>query len=874
MINNFFRWKCFNGLKKRGLQEKKEYIDRLEYELGVVEKMTFQPYFLVVQDFIYWARKNDILISPGRGSGAGSLVCYCLWITQIDPIINNLYFERFLNYSRVAPPDLDLDFQDDKRELVIEYVRNKYGHDHVSGISNFGEMKCRGAIRAAGRTLGIEYSVGDKLAKLTPPPLFGVPPKLSKCYETVPELATFHKNTNSPEGKILRLADNIEDRIDKAGQHASGIVIGDKPLHEMVPMIVRKEQLCTEWDMRDVEKIGLIKFDFLGLTTLTVISRALQLIRQRHNTILDLDTIPLNDPKVFSNLQKGDVKGIFQIETSPQMKDLLIKMNVKDINDISILLAVFRPGPLGTSAYKKWLDVRAGNEKPEYIHPSLESILGETQALMIFQEQAMKISIDLAGYTALESDSLRKIIGKKLLDEMPKEKIKFTEGLIKHSGFSNKQAEQLWNDIEGFASYSFNRSHSASYGLLSYQTAFLKTHYLVEYMCALLTCNKDKADQVIQYIVDCVQHGIKVLPPDMNISSIDFSIDQNNNIRFGLSAIKNLGDDIVKSIVAARGNVPFKNIIDFISRVDISKVNKRKLESLVVSGCFDFSGDTRSSMVNIIEKSIEYRKDIKAWESKMATFHKKMEAWNVRNQEIKNAEVGGKKGKKPLSFPNKPEELIRPTLQSLPELSEKELLAHEKELLGFYISGHPVGKYSKLISESDSLTTVEKIKTLGLNGATISLVAIPIEIEERITKASGKKMASMVLEDLTGRINALAFPKTWEIYSSLLNKNEPVLLDCKISLKDINDTITVTELFISDASPLSISQDIVTVNIPIEYNTAAKVNNLIKKYAGDEARININLTVSSTELYLVGTFGVRSVDALLKEINTEERNDN
>lgn len=873
-LNKFFRWKCFSGLKKRGFEGKLEYIQRLEYELGIIEKLNFAPYFLVVQDFIGWARNNNILVGPGRGSAAGSLIAYCLWITQLDPIRYELYFERFLNTNRIAPPDVDVDFQDDKRELVIEYIKSKYGSDHVSGISTFGLMKCRGAIKAAARTLGVGYTIGDLLSKLTPTPINGIAPKLSKCYEQVPELEKYHSHTYSPEGKTLLLADQIEDRVDKAGQHASAIIIGNAPLHEIVPLINRKEGVCSEWDMHEVENIGLIKFDFLGLTALTVMSKTLELIQQRHGIKVDLDQIDLEDNAVLDRLRSGDVAGIFQLETSPQMRDLLVKMKPTSMEDIGLLTAIFRPGPLASPYMSQWLKVRAGEENPTYLHPGLEPILKPTGGWLIYQESMMKIAVDLAGYTLLESDELRKACGKKLPAEMAKHEQKLISGLINKSNFSPAQAQTLWEDIKAFAGYSFNKAHSAAYGLIAYQTAWLKTHYTAEYMCALLTCNQNDVDQVIKYIFDGREHNINVLPPDINISAAEFSIDKDGNIRFGLAAIKNLGIDIVKSIINARGNIKFNNLEDFISRIDLSKVNKRKLESLVLAGAFDFSGHTRAAMINIIEQSIDYRHEIKSFESKLQTYNKKIEAWRARNEQIKNEEIAGKKSKlKSLKEPKRPEELTKPTISSLPEIAEKELLNWEKELLGFYVSGHPVEKFNKVISSDPSLSTVASIKTLSHNGAIVNIIGIPTSINERTTKSSGKKMASMILEDLTGNINLTAFPKTWEQYSFLFQSNEPLLFTCKIAVQDAGDTGgTITELFAQNVSSIKhliqFNKSKSEINIPADMDKVNQLKELLDAYSGDEAEIKVNLQLrNGTKLPVPKKFTIRSVEMFLQEIS-------
>ncbi len=869
--NKFFRWKCYKGLRKLGLDKKKDYIDRLEYELRVIENMRFQDYFLVVCDFIAWARANSILVGPGRGSVAGSLAAYCLNITQIDPIRYDLIFERFLNPSRIACPDIDVDIQEDKRGEVVDYVRRKYGEKRVAGISTYGSLKCRGAIKAVARTLGAEYSIGDTLSKLTPPPINGVPPKLEKCYEEVPKLRAYRSNKDSIEGKILYWAEQIEDRIDHTGGHASGICISDTDLTDTVPLIEdRKGQLLTQWDMNEIEKAGLVKFDFLGLTTLTVISTALKLIEDRTSKRIDIQTIPLDDKKVFFNLQNGDTAGIFQAETSSGMRELIVKMSPKNIEDLGILGAVFRPGPLSSHGMEKWLDVRAGKEDVEYLVPELEPILGSTGGFLIYQEQCMNMAVTMAGYTLPEADQLRKVIGKKLPEEMKKEEARFKGGLLK-KGFSQKVADKLFSEIETFAGYGFNKAHAIAYGYLMYQTAWLKANFPVEYMCAALTCNQDDIDQVIKYIFNCRDLGIKVLPPDINTSNTAFTIDKDNNIRFGLAAIKNLGEDIVDSIILTRGNNKFHDILDFISRVDIGKVNKRKLDSLVLAGAFDHTGNTRASMLNVIEQAIEHKKLTKSYESKNETYQKKLEAYNARNEELRLTSIAGLKTKlKPLKNPERPILPKRPSIRMLSELPEKEILTNEKELLGYYISGHPIEKYKRLIQLDEELRTIEEIKTTGENGNTIELISIPNSVTERTSKKSGKKMASLILEDCTGSIGATAFAKTWDEYRIYLESGEPLRLKCKVNLQEANDAITTAELIILQVQILhniTTTEETINVTIPLKLKTVGELSKLLNKFNGTESKIRLQFSgeygtiVSSSQVY-----NIKNRDQFLKEI--------
>lgn len=868
--NQFFRFKCNKGLKKLGL-DNKTYQKRLDYEMGVIQTMEFPSYFLIVADVINWAKSNGIPTGPGRGSCAGSLVAYALGITQIDSIKYDLLFERFLNPERIAMPDIDMDFADSGREAVLEYVSNKYGKDHVASMATYGTLKCKAAIKAVARGLGASYEVGDKLSKLTLNNVDGKAPKLSKCYESVPELGAWHSNDKTIEGLVLNWADKVEDRIDHSGTHASGYVIGNKPLNQLIPLQMDKEgRISSQWDMNEVEKAGLVKFDFLGLTALNVIAVCIKLIKERHGVVIDIAEIPQDDPAIFKRLQAGDTPGIFQIETSSGMRDLMIRMQPKNISDLGALTAIFRPGPLASKGLEKWLKVRAGYEEPDYLVPELKPILSVTDGFLIYQEQCMKMAVDLAGYTLSESDNLRKAIGKKLPEEMAKHESKFKGGMTKR-GFKLGIAETLWNDINAFAAYGFNKSHAIAYGLLAYQTAFLKTHYTVEYMCASLSCKSDKEDQVIKYIFNCRELGIKVLPPDINKSGTDFSIDDTGAIRFGLSAVKNLGENIVETMIAARGTHWFKDLMNFIDRVDTGKINRRKLDSLILAGAFDYTGVTRAAMLQVTEDFVEFKKNIKAFESKLETYNKKSEAYKVRINQIKLDEISNKKSKlKPFKLPEKPVEPHAPILKDIIELSDKEILKNEKELLGFYVSGHPIDKFMSMITSDPNLTTIEDIKNASSNSNTVTIIAVPCSINERTTKSSGKKMANFLLEDCTGSIGATAFPKTWEAFSVQLQAAEPLLLKCKVNIVDTNEgSSQQAELIISQVSTLNnikLQQDIIDLQIDLNSDKIISVHKLIEQYAGDETKVRLTFTsADNTEFKISKLFSIRNRDLFVKQ---------
>src|SRR3990167_9083990 len=779
-LNEYFKYKCYKGLKARGL-DNIEYKKRLDYEIEVILGMGFPGYFLIVYDFINWAKSNGIYIGPGRGSAAGSLVSFCLSITDLDPIKWDLMFERFLNPGRLnTMPDIDIDVAKHDRDRVIEYITQKYGADRVAHIATFNMMRAKAAVRGVTKALGHPYQVGDELSKLLLPPVHGKPQPLSESLQRVKELFNYTQNQMCTQAEILRWSTKVENLISSVGVHASGIVISNESLLETVPLFIGKSgEIATQWEMGNVEEIGLIKFDMLGVNALSKIQRAITLVEEYHNTKIDITSIPLEDEKVFAALRSGDVVGVFQLEASSGMQDLLIKIRPSNIEDLTALVAIYRPGPLGSPEVESYLAVRAGWKEPTYSVPELKPILEKTNGLIIYQEQCMRIATDLCGYTLSEADDLRKAIGKKKAELMAKQEKKFKQGWINH-GLPADKGNQLWELIVGFASYAFNKSHAAAYAFITYQTAWLKVHYPTEYLCALMISESDNMDDIIKCITECKRLGIKILPPHVNTSKESFVITDTKEIRFGLGPIKNLGEKPVANIIGARDTGgQFKSLEDFCNRVDLSIINKLKLTSLVKAGAFDELGSTRAAMLQNIDKIWEYKSELKSYNSKLETYKKKLDTYNERQDLIAQGKTKLSSIKPPI-HPLKP---LWPTILELDELTESERQGAEHELLGFYISSHPLDNWKQLIAKS---STIQDINSMP-DKAPISLIAVITSITEITSSKNKQKMAFLHLEDLTGSIESVIFSSRYEKHKSILIEGVPLKFEGSIQITESDD---------------------------------------------------------------------------------------
>jgi len=734
---------------------RRQYEERLAVELEIIEKMGYAGYFLIVWDFIHYAKQHGIPVGPGRGSAAGSLVAYAMRITDIDPIKYNLLFERFLNPERVSMPDIDVDFCMRRRDEVIRYVSEKYGKENVSQIATFGTLGAKAVVRDVGRVLDIPYAEVDKIAKLIPNQLHIT---LEQTLRSVPELNDYKKR----DPKITELLDNaqvLEGLTRHVSTHAAGVVISPRPLVEYTPLYKgtkETDEISSQYSMNDLEKIGLLKMDFLGLRNLTMIQDTLNLVKRLHGTELDIMDLPMDDRPSFDLLSRGQTLGIFQLESSG-MRELLRKLKPETFGDIIAVLALYRPGPLGSGMVDDFIERKHGRIPIKYPLPQLEEILKETYGVIIYQEQVMQISNVLAGYSLGEADILRKAMGKKKPDEMAKQRKHFLEG-AKKKNIAETKAEEIFNLMEYFAGYGFNKSHTAAYALITYQTSYLKAHYSVEFMAALLTSDMDNTDRVVKYINECRDLNITVLPPDVNESERTFSV-VGDKIRFGLAAVKNVGVGAIDSIIETRnkdGN--YESLQDFCERVDLSKVNKRVVESLVKCGAFDFTGNTRASMTQGLEPVFEIaqrtQKDRQSGQESIFGI-------------LDNADASS--GHSTFRLPE------------IPEWDESEKLRLEKEGIGFYITGHPLEKYTLELRKTTTATSSTVLQCR--DGERITLGGIVTSFRKKLTK-KGDQMGLFRLEDLEGAIEVILVPNVFQKYTGLLTEDLPVLVKGYVSVSE------------------------------------------------------------------------------------------
>ncbi|OGW27526.1 MAG: DNA polymerase III subunit alpha [Nitrospinae bacterium RIFCSPLOWO2_12_FULL_47_7] len=711
------------------------YESRLELELQVIHRMGYPGYFLIVWDFIRYARDKDIPVGPGRGSAAGSLVAYALKITDLDPIQYGLLFERFLNPERVSMPDIDIDFCMDGRDEVIRYVTEKYGgNKNVSQIITFGSMNAKGVIRDVGRVLDMPYGEVDKIAKLVPNRL-GI--TLKDAFKAEPKFEELRKSSEKNQ-ELLDIAVSLEGLPRHCSTHAAGVVISPKPLTEFLPLYKgSNDEIVTQFEMSDIEKLGLLKMDFLGLRTLTVIYNALKIIKASRGIGLDMDVIPTDDAETYKLLGDARTLGGFQLESSG-MRDLLKKMKPDRFEDIIALLALYRPGPLESGMVDDYVKRKHGTMEEKYELPQLKDILKETHGVILYQEQVMKIASALGGFSLGDADLLRRAMGKKKPEEMAQQREKFIEG-SKKNHIPLPKAEKIFDLMEKFAGYGFNKSHSAAYAKVSYQTAYLKCHYPLEFFGALITSEMGNADKVLRYINDCRSMGIKLLPPDVNVSQKDFTI-TGNQLVFGLGAIKNVGSAAIESILEIREKLGrFSSLKEFCEHVDLRVGNKRVIESLIKSGAFDSFGESRSAMMHGLPLA--------------------MEAGQARQRDIQLGQFS--------MFDTFEEPIPEETAAKVSEWSDHERLKYEKEAIGFYISGHPLIRYSKDLAWFTDSTTVTVADEN--NDKLVSLGGIPVKIMTKTT-AKGEKMAIVTLEDLFGTVEVILWP---ELYASIL----PILAD-------------------------------------------------------------------------------------------------
>ena len=727
-------------------------IERADYELGVIASMGFNGYFLIIWDFINWGKERGIIFGPGRGSAAGSIIAYSLAVTELDPLRYDLLFERFLNPDRISMPDVDIDIQDTRRDEVIQYCVEKYGKERVANIATFGKMAARAAVRDVARVLQMPYGDADRLAKLIPAPVQGRHIPLAKSAHEDPDLKKEY-DTNPAAKRVMDFAIRMEGTIRSHGVHAAGVVIAPDDIVKFVPLeMAQKGVVATQYPMGPVEDLGLLKMDFLGLSNLSIINNAQRIIRKVYGEEIDLSEIPLDDPKAYALLQRGDTTGVFQLE-SAGMKRYLRELKPTVFEDVVAMVALYRPGPM--QFIDDFIKRKHGEREIEYPHPTMKNALETTYGILVYQEQVMQISKEVCGFTGGEADTLRKAIGKKNIDLMAKMKDKMIEGGQRESGIDRDLMERFWKQLEDFAAYCFNKSHAACYALIAYWTAYLKAHYPAAFMAALMTSDQDDIDRLAIEINECRHMGIKVLPPDVNESFVEFGVvPETDQVRFGMAAIKGVGVGAVEEILRARGDGPFKSVGDFAKRVSTSKVNRRVWESLIKAGAFDRLAD-RSDLLFSLDTILGYAS--------------KLQKDALSNQADLFGSLGGAVAV--------PEIKLEPAPTKHPE---RERLQWERELLGLYLSAHPLDQYDAYFEEQTvplgSLKPEHDKKAVIVGGVVSSM--------RQILTKSGSKMAFMALEDKSGEGEVIVFPQLFEEVGAQLTQDQVVKVSGKISSTD------------------------------------------------------------------------------------------
>ena len=772
------------GRMKHSLED---YEQRLSREIGIIRQMQFAGYFLIVWDFIRYAKEHNIPVGPGRGSAAGALVAYALGITDIDPLQNELLFERFLNPERVSLPDIDIDFCMNRRGEVINYVTQKYGRDQVAQIITFGTMACKAAIKDSGRAMDIPYPEVERIVKMVPPTLNIT---IAQALEDSPSLAAAYE-TEPQTKELIDTAKKLEGLVRNSGVHAAGVVISPQPLTDLVPLHrTKNDEIVTAYDMKAIEKLGLLKMDFLGLTTLTIIDDALRLIVQTRGETLNLQTLALDDTETYEKVfHTGLTSGVFQFE-SHGMRDVLRRYKPTTVEDLTALNALYRPGPIQGGMIDDFIDRKWGRRKIEYELPELEVVLNETLGVIVYQEQVMQIANSLAGYSLGEADLLRRAMGKKNADEMAKQRERFVKGALER-GFPEKKIVKIFDLMEQFAGYGFNKSHSAAYALLAYHTAYMKTHYPVEFMAALLTSVSGSTDDVVKYINECREMGIPVEPPDVNVSAANFT-PHGDAIRFGLSAVKNVGHNAIESIVTARTETgAFKSIFQFCEKVDLRLLNKRVIESLIKSGAMDAMG-RRSQLMAVVDTAMEHA------------------------QKSQRDAAMGQHGLFGV-FAQDDEPQKEKPLPNTPDWDEHQRLSAEKEILGFFITGHPLEKYKDKLLDFNALTTEDLGQLKSSTGRDENVLVGGILKAVRVSKSKkGDLYGQGRLEDMIGSVDVLCFSESFKRLSEKLKLDVPVLVKGSVRVEEGSNP----KLMINDITPLEEAQPklprSLRIKIPLE----------------------------------------------------------
>ena len=731
------RAKAYAGIIERGLKETREVTDRIEYELKIIIGKGFAVYYLIVADLLAFARREGILTTT-RGSAAGSLVAYLTGITNVDPIFYKLPFERFLNPERPKAPDIDMDIADDRRDDMIAYTKQKYGEDHVAQIGTFGTMMARAAVRDVARALGHSYNTGDRIAKLIPIGSQGFPMTIDRALDLEPDLKTLYDEDDDTR-EIIDLAKRIEGCVRHVGVHAAGVVVAPTPLIEWAPIQPDPKgtgKLITQYDMYSITDeyggVGLLKFDFLGIKNLAILADSVKRVKEIRNIVVDIENVPIDDAKTYEMLARGETEGTFQLNGSG-MTRWLKKLRPTSIHDINAMVALYRPGPMET--IPNYIERKHNPKLIHYLDPRMKEYLDFSYGILVYQDDVLLTAIKLGGYSWLEADALRKAMGKKIPKVMQAEKEKLTKGFMEYGKLSKQLSEKLWELIEPFAAYGFNKAHAASYGKVAYQTAYMKANYPVEYLASLLTADSGDTEKISIFVAEAKRMGVKVLPPDVNESGTDFTVVSNDAIRFGLSSIKNFGDGISESIIAERKtHGQYKTLSDFLSRIGSKNLNRKSLESLIKCGALDSLNNSRGTLIDNIETLLSYHRE---------------------------------------ATTSAPQDSLFGTVMSLPELtlpdgkpvSLIDKLSWEKELLGIYISGHPLDAHTSITKKA--VLTIAKIKEERQSGMLVILPVLVTVVRTLLTK-SGEKMAFITVEDTTDSIEAVVFPKLLKTHANTI----------------------------------------------------------------------------------------------------------
>lgn len=822
------------GLEYRypnGIPEKVR--QQADYEIQVITQMGFPGYFLVVADFINWAKDNGIRVGPGRGSGAGSMAAYAMRITDLDPLEHGLIFERFLNPDRVSMPDFDVDFDDRRRGEVIHYVTEKYGSERVAQIVTYGTIKAKQALKDASRVLGYPFSMGEQLTKAMPPavmgkdiPLSGVFDPEHKRYGEAGELRTLIE-TNPDAKKVFETASGIENLKRQWGVHAAGVIMSSDPLIDIIPIMKREQdgQIVTQFDYPACESLGLIKMDFLGLRNLTIISDALWNIEHNRDEKLILEDLPLDDRASYELLARGDTLGVFQLDGGP-MRGLLRLMKPDNFEDISAVLALYRPGPMGANSHTNYALRKNGQQEIVPIHPELEEPLREilegTYGLIIYQEQVMSIAQKVAGYSLGQADILRRAMGKKKKAELDKQFAGFSKGM-RDNGFSDAAVKTLWDILLPFSDYAFNKAHSAAYGVVSYWTAYLKAHYPAEYMAALLTSVGDSKDKLGLYLNECRRMGIKVLPPDVNASSVDFTA-VGSDIRFGMGAVRNVGAHVVELIKESRErDGAFEHFHDFLAKVPLAVTNRRTIESLIKAGAFDSLGHTRRALMEIHEQAIDEASSTKRNEA-----HGQVDLFAGLDDFIDEQAV----------------------VPDRPEFNRRDKLAFERDMLGLYVSDHPLAGLETEIAKLASTNILELLESETIrDGEQVTIAGLVTSVQHRVAKTSGNPYGTITVEDFVGEMTVMFMGKTYQEYQTQLVPDTIVAVRGRVSMRDDGMNLHAQGLTTPKLSMGEDSRPLI-LNLPEQRATeslVAELDRMLRRHEG----------VSDVKLNLIGKDAVR-----------------